>query len=301
MSRIEEALRRASLAGGPQGPAASAGGLAVVANDAPLSKYPAESRGQSSARATPQDVARTIAAPRVGSRGQLGSFGDASDGKLILSQAAPPIVVEQYRRLAATLHELQTVHGTKTLMVASALPREGKTLTVTNLALTLSESYGRSVLLIDADLRRPSIHDVLRLPNVRGLSEGLRSDSSELSLLQVSPKLSVLPAGRPERNPMEALTSERMRKVLEESASAFDWVLLDSPPVGIMPDANLLAALTDGVIFVIAAGSTPYSMIERAVSQIGSEHIVGTVLNRMEEAASPESDYYHAYYRPDTD
>lgn len=298
MSRIEEALRRASLAGGPQGPAAGAGGLAVAANDAPLSKYPTESRGPSPARGTARDVPRTIAAPRVGSRGQLGSFGEASDSKLILSYPSP-IVVEQYSRLAATLHELQTAHGSKTLMVASALPREGKTLTVTNLALTLSESYGRRVLLIDADLRRPTIHEILRLPNVRGLSEGLQSDSSELSLLQVSSKLSVLPAGRPEKNPMQALTSQRMRTVLEESASVFDWVLLDSPPIGLMPDGNLLAALTDGVVFVIAAGTTPYSAIERAVAQIGREHIIGTVLNRMEEASSPESDYYREYYRTD--
>lgn len=298
MSRIEEALRRASSAGGSQGPAANEGGLAVVANDASLSNYPSESRGKSTARRSSEDLpAKTIAAPRAGSRGQLASFGDASDGKLILSYQSP-IVVEQYGRLAAALHELQTAHGTKTLMVASALPREGKTLTVTNLALTLSESYGRRVLLIDADLRRPTIHEILRLPNVRGLSEGLQSDSSELSLLQVSSKLSVLPAGRPEQNPMQALTSERMRSVLEEAASAFDWVLLDSPPIGIMPDANLLAALTDGVIFVIGAGSTPYSAIDRAVSQIGREQIVGTVLNRM-EVGSTESDYFNEYYGKD--
>jgi capsular exopolysaccharide synthesis family protein len=206
------------------------------------------------------------------------------------------MVVEEYRRLAATLHDLQVAHGTKTLMVASALPREGKTLTVTNLAITLSESFGRRVLLIDADLRRPSVHGLLRLPNARGLSEGLRSDGRQLSLLEVSQTLSVMTAGRPGPQPLAGLTSVRMRTLLEEAATAFEWVLLDSPPVGIMPDANVLAGLTDGVILVIAAGSTPCPLIERAVNEIGRDHIVGTVLNRAEERSHPAVAYYHHYY-----
>ena len=79
--------------------------------------------------------------------------------------------VEQYRRLAGAVHGLQVDRGLKTLMVTSAVPNEGKTLTVTNLALTLSESYKRRVLLIDADLRRPSVHDLFRIPNTTGLAE----------------------------------------------------------------------------------------------------------------------------------
>ena len=98
------------------------------------------------------------------------------------------LAVEQYRRLAATLHGLQAERGLKTLMVTSTLPEEGKTLTIANLALTLSESYKRRVLLIDADLRRPSIHEVFGLPNQSGLTEGLRAESGQLSVLEVSPR-----------------------------------------------------------------------------------------------------------------
>jgi capsular exopolysaccharide synthesis family protein len=296
MSRIDEALRRASIGGGVSALASTEPSAGGPGGRTHLSDYPEEARiGGDGQRRESGLARRAIAAPRVGSGARLVSADGAHDARII-GQGAGSVALEEYRRLAATLHELQVAHGTKVLMVASALPREGKTLTVTNVALTLSESYGRRVLLIDADLRRPSIHGLLRLPNARGLSEGLLDDTRELSLLQVSPTLSVLPAGRPGTQPLAGLTSQRMRSVLEEAVSAFDWVLLDSPPVGIMPDANLLAGLTDGVIFVIAAGSTPYTVVERAVEAIGRDHIIGSVLNRAEERSHLASSYYHQYY-----
>jgi capsular exopolysaccharide synthesis family protein len=206
------------------------------------------------------------------------------------------MAAEQYRRLAASLHQLQIESGLKTLMITSSMPREGKTLTVTNLALTLSESYRRRVLLIDADLRRPSIHEVLRLPNSTGLSEGLRSATGRPPLLEVSPLLSVLPAGKPDADPMAGLSSERMAALLEEWSAEFDWVLLDAPPVGLMPDANLLARLTRAVVLVIAAGTTPHKVIERAIGEIGRDFIVGTVLNRIENQQLPAAADYRDYY-----
>jgi capsular exopolysaccharide synthesis family protein len=152
------------------------------------------------------------------------------------------------------------------------------------------------VLLIDADLRRPSLHDLLKLPNAVGLNEVLRSNSAELPLVQASSSLSVLPAGRADTNPLAALTSERMRAVLESSSTRFDWVLIDAPPVGIMPDAGLLAGMTGACLLVIAAGSTPYRLVDRAVSELGRDCIVGTVLNRIEEQNIPATGYYHDYY-----
>jgi capsular exopolysaccharide synthesis family protein len=213
-----------------------------------------------------------------------------------VGESVPSVSVEQYRRLAAAMHELQQERELKTLMVTSALPREGKTLTVTNLALTLSNSYARRVLLIDADLRRPSVHEVLNLPNRSGLSEALRSDRGDLPLRRVSPLLTVLTAGRAENNPMALLTSERMQRLLDESAAQFDWVLLDAPPVGFMPDAGLLAAMTRAILFVISAGSTPYPLVQRATSELGRDCIVGTVLNRIEDANIPATGYYREYY-----
>ena len=108
----------------------------------------------------------------------------------------------------------------------------------------------------------------------------------------------VLPAGPPDANPMTALASERMEQFLDEVGSSFDWILLDAPPVALMADAGLLARLTRAVILVIGAGSTPYTVVEKVVTELGREHIVGTVLNRVEENAAPWSAYYSSYDPP---
>ena len=182
-------------------------------------------------------------------------------------------------------------------MVTSAVPQEGKTLTVVNLALTLSESYGRRVLLIDADLRWPSVHEWLEIPNVAGLSEALASTRRALPIVDVTPRLSVLPAGHPEPNPLVGLSSERMPAVLDECSARYDWVLLDSPPAGILPDAQLLARLVQGVVFVIGANSTPFPLVERAIADLGRECIIGTVLNGVDARAIPATSQYGHYYR----
>jgi capsular exopolysaccharide synthesis family protein len=216
------------------------------------------------------------------------------DPKLVLDATADHVPVEQYRRLAASVHELQLKDGLKTLTVTSAVPREGKTLTVSNLALTLSESYGRRVLLIDADLRRPSLHQLFGLRNAVGLIDVLRSERNDLPLTLVTPMLSVLPAGQPGPNPVAGITSERMRVLLAEAVAEFDWVLLDAPPVTIMPDAGLLAGLTGGIVLVIGAGSTPYPLVARAIDELGRDCIVGTVLNRIDANSIPATEYYHS-------
>jgi protein-tyrosine kinase len=212
------------------------------------------------------------------------------------------VPLEQYRRLAATLHDVQQQQGLKTLMLTSALPGEGKTLTTVNLALTLSGSYDRRVLVIDADLRVPSVHKVLGVANVSGLSEALQSDRFELPIQQVSPRLSVLTAGRPDVTPLAGLTSPRMASLIERCSNEFDWVIIDTPPVGLLPDAQPLARLTRAVVFVIGAGVTPAAAVTRAVAELGNDCIIGTVLNRVNGRQIPQAGYYSRYYQtPDAE
>jgi capsular exopolysaccharide synthesis family protein len=300
MSRVDEARRRAAGRDGAQR-AESAGAVDFPGEDYVLEHYPRERRGVPdcppvgpAARPGPA-AARAIAAPRSTATRQLGWMDPALAGKLVGSPDTPPFVVEQYRRLGAALHELHVDTGLKTLMVTSALPREGKTLTVTNLALTLTESYRKRVLLIDADLRRPSLHEVFRLPRTAGLSEALKSGSRP-HLLEVSPLLSILPAGEAETDPLSALTSDRFATLLQDCAAAFDWVLLDAPPVGLMPDGSVLARLTKAVVFIIAAGMTPHKVIESAIAELGRDCIVGIVLNRIDEQELPSAHHYSEYY-----
>ena len=265
-----------------------ADGLGIYATEREAHEEPVHSLPPLTAPMPPQ-----VASP-------LATFSDAYNERLVISAATPPAPVEQYRRLAATLHQAQLDHGIKTVMVASALAGEGKTLTATNLALTLSESYRRRVLLIDADLRRPMIHEVFKIPNVSGLSEGINAlRDQKLSLVELSPHLSVLTAGRPEADPMSSLTSERMRRLLQEASERFEWVVLDTPPVGLLSDATLLADMVDVSILVIAAGMAPFEAVNKAVAALGRDKIIGVVLNRVEQRPSSNGDYYHRYYSND--
>jgi capsular exopolysaccharide synthesis family protein len=205
---------------------------------------------------------------------------------------------EQYRRLAAALHDMQVSRRLKTLMVTSALPAEGKTLTVINLALTLSDSYGRRVLVIDADFRAPSIHVVLGVPNTGGLSDALREGTGVLRFTELTDNLNVLTSGEVGRAPLAALCSPRMDAVIRQCAAQFDWVLIDTPPVGVMPDAQLLARQTGAVLFVIGAGVAPVAVVERAIADVGPDYIVGTLLNRVDDHSIPEGGYYDYYRGP---
>jgi capsular exopolysaccharide synthesis family protein len=298
MSRIDDALKRAAGDDVPLRERTDSMSQAARRDEeSSLERYPREGRAPIE-KPTRSELSssRPIAAPRTGGRGQLAPTRTELEGKLVISGQTVPMAVEQYRRLGATLHQLQTERGLKMLLVTSTVPEEGKTLTVANLALTLSESYKRRVLLIDADLRRPSIHEVFGLPNLTGLTDVLRVERGQLPVLEVSPHLSIVPAGHPDANPMAKLTSARMQALLEEASAAFDWVLLDAPPVGLIPDANLLARLTNAVLFVIAAGLTPHTLVERAISDIGRDYLIGTVLNRVDDRSLPSVGYYGNYY-----
>jgi capsular exopolysaccharide synthesis family protein len=209
--------------------------------------------------------------------------------KLVLSPDPDSASVEQYRRLAGRLHLAQAEHGIKVVMIASALPGEGKTLTATNLALTLSESYQRDVLLIDGDLRRPSMHELFRLPNVSGLNDGLRSEADrKVPLVHWSDRLTLITAGRPDPDPMKVLVSQKMTRVISEAATKFHWVIIDTPPVGLLTDASLFSAMVDTAVLVVQAGRTPHADVERAVQALGRDRIFGVVLNRASLAANSQ-------------
>jgi protein-tyrosine kinase len=285
MGRVDEAMRRA--AGGARD------GGADILREMPLG-----------ARAVLPDFAAAVAieptappvvAPEAPSPTVLFEHLDAGLAeKVVVDVNMKPASREQYRRLAAALHQAQADKGLRVVMIASAVEGEGKTLTAANLALTLSESYHRSVLLIDADLRRPSLHTAFKVNGSPGLSEGLASSEDEkLPVHQVSPRLAILPAGKPSADPMAGLTSPRMRHIVDEAREAFAWVIIDTPPIGLLTDASLLTAIVDGTILVVKADSTPYDLVKRAAQAIGPARMLGVLLNR----ARPQSRRYgYGYY-----
>jgi capsular exopolysaccharide synthesis family protein len=217
--------------------------------------------------------------------------------RLAVAPTVNPVLVEQFRRLAATLYHAQTNNNLKVVMVTSATAGDGKTMTAVNLALTLSESYKRKVLLVDTDLRRPSISNISNIAPKVGLSDGLKSETEQkLSVFQLTDTLTLLPAGRPDPDPMSGLTSPRMRRIVDEAASRFDWVILDAPPVGPVADANLLAAIADAVLLVVRAGVTRFEDVQKATEALGRERIFGVVLNGVEEITDAEYNRHYATY-----
>jgi protein-tyrosine kinase len=298
MSRLADALERAQQrrAGAPVSEAALA--------TAPVAAIAAPSL----ALVTPLEPVRPSAAePQA--RGSLLAIPTRSDeviswrtnpetvGKLVGTEGFSGAAVEQYRKLAATLHHNQLEQGLKIVMTSSALPGEGKSLSACNLALTLSESYQKKVLLIDADLRRPSIQRVFGIPPISGLNEGLKAERDvPISVIQISQRLTVIPAGRPEQDPIGGLTSERMKRLLTQASAAYDWVIVDTPPVGLLPDASLITSLTGGVLLVVRCGKAPYSLIKRTVEALGHDRIIGVIMNAVDFAHDRNAGGYYEYY-----
>ena len=229
------------------------------------------------------------AAPKVKRR----VFGGSDRNKLIVGETVDSGLVEQYRNLAAVLHHAQKARNVRSVMVTSALPEEGKTLTATNLALTLSESYQRRVLLIDADLRRPRMREMFALPSSDGLTDSLALPrDGKLPVHQVTPTLWVLSSGRILPDPMSLLVSPAMKELLDDAKESFDFVVVDTPPVGLLSDANLLAAMIDTTLLVVSAKSTPYPMVQRAAQAVGTNRVLGVVLNRADKSGVSGYGYY---------
>jgi capsular exopolysaccharide synthesis family protein len=216
--------------------------------------------------------------------------------RLVLDARIPGFVKEQYHQLCARLHHAQLERGIRVVMVTSALPDEGKTLTASNLALTLSSSYGREVALIDGDLRRPTLHEIFSVSGVAPSS--LFSATGPASLVTVRPQLAVLAPREPASDPLAVLASSRMRGMLAAARQRFEWVVIDTPPVGIMPDASVLSSMVDAVVIVALVGRTPYQAIQQACDAVGRDRVLGVVLNRADRRAVARAAYgYEQHYR----
>jgi capsular exopolysaccharide synthesis family protein len=295
MTRLSEALKRAQqtaampVTSDEVAPAAAwqfapVETMPVPAGPPPASAPLIDTEPRRDAGAAPGAAAAT---PRADLR-----FGDADRDKLVVGGHVDGALVEQYRHLATVLHHAQQANGARSVMVTSALPSEGKTLTATNLALTLSQSYQRRVLLVDADLRRPRLREMFALPGGPGLTDSLAA-GGRLPVHQVSPTLWVLTSGRAIPDPMSTLVSPAMKQLLDDARDSFDWVVVDTPPIAILTDANLLSQMIDTALLVVSAQATPYPMVQRAAQAIGPQRILGVVLNRAEQIGLPDS---YSYY-----
>lgn len=216
----------------------------------------------------------------------------------LLSGPVPHEFSEAFRSLRTTLVAQSGASGATLVAVTSAQPLEGKTTTAANVAMALAVG-GARVLLIDADMRRPSVHKVVRLSNERGLSQLLAGQARMREVVQRThdPNLLVITAGRTPSNPSELLASERMRALVAGlETGPFDWIIIDTPPILAVTDAAVVAPLARRVLFVIGAEMTPWRLAERAVETLRSSRPeqIYAVLNKVDFARNKY--YYSRYY-----
>ena len=157
---------------------------------------------------------------------------------------------------------------------------------------------GCRVLLIDADIRLPRIHTLLGAPGTPGLADYLQNGAGELEVIQRGQKdgFCFVPAGNPVTHPSELISSDRMKQFLERVKLAFDWIIIDSPPALLVADASVLGGLCDGVLLVVRANSTPAEASQKACKELQDAHILGVVLNTVEENSEYGSYYSNSAY-----
>jgi exopolysaccharide transport family protein len=217
----------------------------------------------------------------------------------LITQVRPQSqMAESYRALRTSLLLSNLGAPPKVIMVTSALPQEGKTTTSINCAVVLAQK-GIRVLLIDADLRRPSIHKTLGMGPRSGLSNVLTGSSTlEQSITRTSilPNLDVLPAGTPPPNPAELLASTNMRDVLDQLRGRYDHIVVDTPPALSVTDAVVLSPRADAIVLVIRSGQTTKQALRRSrdiLAQVNAK-VSGVLLNAV-DLSSPDYYYYYEY------
>jgi capsular exopolysaccharide synthesis family protein len=177
--------------------------------------------------------------------------------------------------------------------VTSPNKGDGKSLTAANLALTMAQEFQQRVLLVDADLRRPSVHRLFGVPGGPGLADVLMgaTDLNQALLTLSDHHLTLLPAGPAPSHPAELLGSASMRRLLDTLRTRFDRIIIDMPPAAPLADLNILAPLVDGVLMIVRAGVTPRPAIERALSGLEMSKVLGLVLNEAGASRTDKSTY----------
>ena len=204
---------------------------------------------------------------------------------------------EEYRSLRThVLHQSQK-RKLQAIVIASINPSEGKSVTALNLSWMLAQTDGVRCLIIDSDLRMPSLTDYLGIETDKGLSDVLAGNASVRdSIIKLNPSnLHLLPGGEARQDVAELISGPKFKEILRECREFFDYVIIDAPPLGIFTDAAVLMNHADGGLLVIRAGRTRYSAVDRVMETIPRERMLGVVLNQSEDVLD-ESHYNYGYY-----
>ncbi len=220
----------------------------------------------------------------------------ADDPHLIVLHEPTSLVTERFRRLRLRIERTETAEAScRVLVVTSATPEEGKTTTSINLALAWAEEKNQRILLVDGDLRRPSVSEYIQPKAPLGLSDVLRGRAPldhTLLKLRNSP-VTVLPSGPAMSNPLPALQSDALAQVIGELRGRFDRIVVDSPPTVPFTDAAILQAQADGALLVVRAAKATRPLVEKALESLSGGRILGVVMNDVHQ--TPVDRYYYRY------
>ena len=314
MSRIHEALKkaeqeRAASQGGPSQPDYDPSYATTAAAELPMMAVAEKPPVEMGVRVPASGgVPLTSAMPSFGSPFSLDALLArcipqpwAPDEKTMLFFNGDDMArgSEEFRTLRSRLYHAREKMPLKKVLVTSALPKEGKSFTASNLAQVLVRQHGRRVLLIDADLRGPRLHMMLGTTSSPGLADYLQGGSDEFSIMQRGPmeNLFFIPSGREISDPAELVANGRLKLLLQRVEALFDWIIIDSPPAVPVSDASVLAKACDGVLMVVRSNATPVDMARRARQEFPDEMLIGVVLNGTNMDAMPYTRYYYDAYQ----
>ena len=217
------------------------------------------------------------------------------DARLVCLTQMDSLAAEKFRFLAVRLRQLQQNRAVKKLLVTSTIPEEGKSMISANLALSLARKKRQRVLLLEGDLRRPTLYESLGLRSLPGVSEWLKSGSSEIKNLYYFEEAGLwfLPAGSLPENPMELMQSGRLAELMEQLTVWFDWIVIDSPPVLPLADTSVWSRLADGILLVTREGTTRKRELQRGLDTLDHSKLLGLVLNSSD--STDQSNYYQRY------
>ncbi|NLM35208.1 MAG: CpsD/CapB family tyrosine-protein kinase [Clostridiales bacterium] len=210
---------------------------------------------------------------------------------------------EAFRTLRTNIQFSGLDESLNSIVVTSSGPSEGKSTVLINLAITIAQS-GKNVLVVDCDLRRPTVHKKLGLPNSEGLTNILiqeKKDYNDIVLTTKIPNLSAITSGPTPPNPAELLGTKRMKNLVNQLINSYDMVLIDAPPVIAVTDAQILATIADGTLIVTSYGATEkFGLVKtkELLDKVGAK-ILGVVINKVPEKSEHYyyGKYYNSYYK----
>jgi len=217
------------------------------------------------------------------------------DSRLICLTAKDSLGAEKFRFLGVRLRQLQQNRSLKKILVTSTIPEEGKSTISGNLAATLARKQKQKILLLEGDLRRPSLCHQFGLSKLPGLSEWLQGDPGPITNMYhlEGPGFWLLPAGQPPENPLELMQAGRLSELMDRLTAWFDWIVIDSPPVLPLADTTVWTRLADGILLVAREGTTQKRQLIRGLQALEQSKLLGVVLNSSKN--TDHANYYQRY------